>query len=74
MNNMKKTILLASCLIGLGATQTNAQTEVKFHTSMGSFTIELTDALTPITVDSFLARVSDKVYDGLISTVSSITL
>lgn len=32
---------------------------------MGNFTVELTDKLTPVTVDSFIARVSDKFYDGL---------
>lgn len=44
----------------------HAQTEVTFYTSMGDFKVLLTDNLTPITVDSFLARVSDKFYDGTI--------
>lgn len=43
-----------------------AQTEVVFYTSMGNFNVMLTDTLTPITVDSFLARVADRFYDGLI--------
>jgi cyclophilin family peptidyl-prolyl cis-trans isomerase len=42
-----------------------AQTEATFYTSMGNVKIELTDTLTPITVDSFIARVSEKFYDGL---------
>jgi peptidyl-prolyl cis-trans isomerase A (cyclophilin A) len=33
---------------------------------MGSFTVDLTDTLTPRTVDSFIARVAEKFYDGLI--------
>lgn len=43
-----------------------AQTEATFYTSMGSFKIELTDTLTPRTVDSFKARVVEGFYDGLI--------
>ena len=33
---------------------------------MGTFKTVLTDALTPITVDSFISRVAHKFYDGLI--------
>jgi cyclophilin family peptidyl-prolyl cis-trans isomerase len=33
---------------------------------MGNFKIRLTDTLTPRTVDSFIARVSEKFYDGQI--------
>jgi peptidyl-prolyl cis-trans isomerase A (cyclophilin A) len=53
-------------ILGLTTVQAKAQTEVTFYTSMGNFEVMLTDTLTPITVDSFLARVSDKFYDGTI--------
>lgn len=64
---MKK--LLYICLVALSilfADNARAQSEATFYTSMGSFKIDLTDTLTPITVDSFIARVSEKFYDGLI--------
>lgn len=64
MKNLYKICLLAACLIGFN--KANAQSEATFYTSMGSFTVKLTDSLTPITVDSFIARVSEKFYDGLI--------
>ncbi len=43
----------------------DAQSQVRFHTNMGNFEVELTDVLTPRTVDSFLARVEEGFYDGL---------
>lgn len=64
MNNLKKFCLLT--LTTLTLTQANAQTEAMYYTSMGNFKVRLTDALTPRTVDSFIARVSEKFYDGLI--------
>ncbi len=63
MKNPIKICLLALSFIY--SSKVNAQTEVTFYTSMGSFKVNLTDSLTPITVDSFLARVSQKFYDGL---------
>ncbi len=55
---------MAVCAMGFyGA---DAQTEVRYYTSKGNFDIRLTDTLTPRTVDSFIARVSEKFYDGLI--------
>lgn len=63
---MKKLIHLCLVLSGLlFANRATAQSEATFYTSMGSFTVDLTDTLTPITVDSFIARVSEKFYDGL---------
>lgn len=44
----------------------HAQTELTFYTNMGTFKAVLTDTKTPRTVDSFIARVSHKFYDGLI--------
>lgn len=43
-----------------------AQTEATYYTSMGNFKVRLTDTLTPRTVDSFIARVSEKFYDAQI--------
>lgn len=64
---MKKTLLICGTLLGfLFTNASRAQSEATFYTSMGDFTINLTDTLTPITVDSFIARVSEKFYDGLI--------
>lgn len=63
MKNLKKLSLLLFCLFCFNAS--DAQTEVRFYTSMGEFDIALTDTLTPVTVDSFLARVYRKFYDGL---------
>lgn len=64
MKNIKKIVLLI--LLVSGFYNTRAQSEAVWYTSMGSFTTVLTDTLTPRTVDSFIARVSDKFYDGLI--------
>lgn len=61
---MKTGILSAVMACGLFFTA-SAQTEVSFYTGMGSFKVELTDELTPVTVDSFIARVSEGFYDGL---------
>lgn len=63
---MKKTATLILASLALCTTKAMAQTEVTFYTTMGNFTVELTDTKTPITVDSFLARTSDKFYDGVI--------
>lgn len=60
---MKKTLTLLALLSGLYAT---AQTEATFYTTKGSFTVELYDTIAPVTVDSFMARVNEKFYDGLI--------
>ncbi len=64
MKSLQKLYLLLVLLI-ICANSVKAQTEVTFYTSMGNFKIELTDKKTPITVDSFLARVNDMFYDGL---------
>lgn len=64
MNNCYKICLFALCLMGIY--KAGAQTELTYYTSMGNFKVMLTDTLTPITVDSFKARVSRKFYDGLL--------
>lgn len=62
MRNLRLAILLG---VMATAGDINAQTEATFYTSKGNFTVALTDSLTPRTVDSFIARVTDKFYDGL---------
>ncbi len=64
MKNMKKIVLLTLYVIGF--CNARAQTEATWYTSKGTFKTVLTDTLTPITVDSFIARVTEKFYDGLI--------
>ncbi len=64
MKDLKNILLagaFAACFTGA-----NAQTEATWYTSMGTFKTVLRDTLTPRTVDSFIARVSGKFYDGLI--------
>lgn len=64
MNNLKKIYLLALCVTCFY--RAGAQTEATYYTTKGKFKVMLTDTLTPRTVDSFIARVSEKFYDGLI--------
>lgn len=64
MKKLKGICLLALCTLSLG--KTYAQTEAAFYTTMGNFKVVLTDSLTPRTVDSFIARITDKFYDGLL--------
>lgn len=64
MQKLLQICLLALCLATVYSA--SAQTEVTYWTTKGSFKIMLTDTKTPITVDSFKARVIQKFYDGLI--------
>jgi cyclophilin family peptidyl-prolyl cis-trans isomerase len=64
MKNIRKICLLALCIVCFY--NAGAQTELTYYTTMGNFKIILTDAQTPRTVDSFIARVSHKFYDGLL--------
>lgn len=64
MKSISKICLLALSLVG--AYTAGAQTEATYYTSMGNFKVRLTDTLIPRTVDSFIARVSEKFYDGQI--------
>ncbi len=64
MKLLRNILLMGVCCMGCGAAQ--GQTEATWYTSKGMFKTVLTDTLTPITVDSFIARVSEKFYDGLI--------
>lgn len=63
MKNLAGILFIALCFLSTATVQ--AQTEATYYTSMGNFKVELTDTLTPITVDSFIARVTEKFYDGL---------
>ena len=64
MKNFVLISLLAVCIIG--SYSAAAQTELTFYTTKGIFKTVLTDTITPRTVDSFIARVAHKFYDGLI--------
>lgn len=64
MKKLKNICLIALTILFFN--NTRAQSEATFYTSMGAFKINLTDTLTPVTVDSFIARVAEKFYDGLI--------
>jgi cyclophilin family peptidyl-prolyl cis-trans isomerase len=64
MKNLKKICLLLVLIVCCN--YADAQTEATWYTSMGSFKTVLTDTMTPRTVDSFIARVSEKFYDGTI--------
>jgi cyclophilin family peptidyl-prolyl cis-trans isomerase len=64
MKNLKNLCLIV--LFTTGYYNADAQTETTWYTSMGSFKVVLTDTLTPRTVDSFIARVAEKFYDGQI--------
>jgi len=64
MKKLYKICLLVLFLSGIA--KADAQTVVSFYTTLGNFKVLLTDTLTPITVDSFKARVSRKFYDGLL--------
>jgi len=59
-----KICLLTLCLSGM--VTADAQTIATFYTTLGNFKVMLTDTLTPITVDSFKARVNRKFYDTLL--------
>ena len=60
---MKK--LLTLLFIACSFTTVKAQTQVKFHTTLGDFIFELNDALAPITTGNFKTLVQDKYYDGV---------
>lgn len=64
MKKLTKVAVFLLALLAFGVA--HAQTEVTYYTTMGNFKIMLTDTLTPRTVDSFIARVAGKFYDGLI--------
>lgn len=65
---MKKIYFIAAIgILLLFVNSAQAQrTEVTFYTTNGNFKVLLYDSLTTVTVDSFLARVGRKFYDGLI--------
>ncbi len=64
MKNCHKICLMALCILCFY--NAGAQTVVTFYTTKGTFKTTLTDTKTPRTVDSMIARVSHKFYDGLI--------
>ncbi len=61
---MKKILLLT--VIFVGAHLAQAQTQVKFYTTMGDFIVEMTEDLTPITSGNFIGLAWSEYYDGII--------
>lgn len=61
---LRSSTLLFAVLMGMSFSL-YGQSQVRFYTSMGNFEVKLYDSKTPITVDSFLARVEEGFYDGL---------
>lgn len=64
---MKKLFLVASVCFGiLKCTTVNAQTDIIFYTTMGTFEAEMYDTLQPITAGNFIDLVEAEFYDGII--------
>ena len=61
---MKHITLIISLIISSLAV--NAQTQIRFYTTMGEFTIEMSDSLTPITSGNFVDLTEQGYYDGII--------
>ncbi len=59
--NKLLTLLFLACSFAT----VKAQTQVKFHTTLGDFIVELNDTLAPITAGNFKTLVQDKYYDGV---------
>ncbi len=62
---MKKSALLSFAFLLLSAVYANAQSRVRFHTTMGDITVKLYDE-TPRHRDNFLKLVKDSTYNGLL--------
>lgn len=64
---MKKNLIFCLAItFALTTKISNAQTEVTFYTSMGTFKAEMYDTLQPITAGNFITLVNAKFYDGII--------
>lgn len=57
--------LTVSAICLLFTQQAAAQSEATFYTSMGNFTVQLYDTITPITAGNFKTLVGQKFYDGI---------
>ena len=53
-------------LLIISSLAVNAQTQIRFYTTMGEFTVEMSDSLTPITSGNFLDLTEQGYYDGII--------
>lgn len=60
-----KNLLLALGIFLLAASA-QAQTQIKFYTTMGNFVVEMSDSLTPITSGNFIDLTDDEYFDGII--------
>ncbi len=56
-------ILLIGCFLSSAGL---AQTQIIFYTTMGEFTVEMSDSLTPITSGNFIDLTEQGYYDGII--------
>ncbi len=64
---MKKILLITLFSLGiLIELKVNAQTDIIFYTTMGTFEVELYDTLQPITTGNFISLVEEEFYDGII--------
>jgi cyclophilin family peptidyl-prolyl cis-trans isomerase len=64
---MKKILLITLFSLGvLMEMKVNAQTDIIFYTTMGTFEVELYDTLQPITTGNFISLVEEEFYDGII--------
>jgi cyclophilin family peptidyl-prolyl cis-trans isomerase len=61
---MKHFILITALFISSLASY--AQTQIIFYTTMGEFTVEMSDSLTPITSGNFIDLTEQGYYDGVI--------
>ncbi|GEM_PF-220738 len=55
-----------SCVVTLSASRLEAQTQIKFYTTMGNFVVTMSDSLTPITSGNFIDLADSGYYDGVI--------
>ena len=53
-------------LLIISSLAVNAQTQIRFYTTMGEFTVEMSDSLTPITSGNFVDLTEQGYYDGII--------
>lgn len=53
-------------LLFISALAVNAQTQIRFYTTMGEFIVEMSDSLTPITSGNFIDLTEEGYYDGII--------
>lgn len=63
---MTKPLTILITLATLLPVMVTAQTQIRFYTTMGEFTVEMYDSITPITSGNFIDLVDSGFYDGVI--------